>query len=251
MQNTLLLHRIETTPSEWIATSKEFFEALIIRIYESNLKVITSNYSDNFGDCISLTFDDGWASDYEIVFPILKKFCMTATFFITSEWVGKPGYVSWPQLEKMAAAGMEIGSHSASHPYLTSISDKDIEKELVSSKREIENNLGINISAVSFPHGDHNCSVIKAANNAGYRSLFTSVPGLNKNKNSGLYRRNSINSNYSISDIDSLISLQKTKMYGRIVAYCLRNVFKKAIGVEKYISLRNALLFRSKGAGPC
>ena len=59
---------------------------------------------------IGLTFDDGYADIYESVFPILKKYRMTATFYVVKLTEDrKPGYVTWEQLREMAAAGMEIG----------------------------------------------------------------------------------------------------------------------------------------------
>ena len=51
-------------------------------------------------------------------FPALIELGLRATFFVVPTLVGTPGYVTWAQLREMAAAGMEIGSHSLTHPFL-------------------------------------------------------------------------------------------------------------------------------------
>ncbi len=69
---------------------------------------------------VVLTFDDGHIDHYETVFPILREFGFTGTFFIITSFADNslPGYVSWAQIQQMAAAGMHMGAHTKSHPDL-------------------------------------------------------------------------------------------------------------------------------------
>ncbi|HYR95514.1 MAG TPA: polysaccharide deacetylase family protein, partial [Candidatus Binatus sp.] len=66
----------------------------------------------------SLTFDDGHASDYTEAFPVLAELGLRATFFVVPTLVDTPGHVTWQQLREMVAGGMEIGSHSLTHPFV-------------------------------------------------------------------------------------------------------------------------------------
>jgi len=75
-----------------------------------------------------LSFDDGQADNYTAAFPLLKKYKTAATFFVVSDLVGKPGYVTWDQLREMADAGMAIESHTATHASLTSVSSEELRR---------------------------------------------------------------------------------------------------------------------------
>lgn len=69
---------------------------------------------------VILTFDDGHRDNYENAFPLLQEFGMTATFFIITdlpdEW--NEQYMTWPMIQEMAAAGMDMEIHTRSHPDL-------------------------------------------------------------------------------------------------------------------------------------
>src|SRR6185503_7391620 len=81
------------------------------------------------GAFYALTFDDGAASDYEITFPILTELGLRATFFVVPTLVETPGHVTWAQLREMVAAGMEIGSHSLTHPFMHTLDRAGLERE--------------------------------------------------------------------------------------------------------------------------
>ena len=68
---------------------------------------------------VAISFDDGDAGQAAYAFPALRAAGMTATFFVTTSWVGSAGYVTWDQLREMRAAGMSIQSHTHSHPFLS------------------------------------------------------------------------------------------------------------------------------------
>ena len=101
---------------------------------------------------IVLTFDDGTEDALTRVLPALRKRGMRATFFVITGFVGKPGYLSWDGVRALAAAGMEIGSHSVDHAHLADESDQRVREELTASKRELESQLHAPLS--SFDPGD-------------------------------------------------------------------------------------------------
>src|SRR5713226_6390855 len=71
-------------------------------------------------NAVAITIDDGWRSTYTEAFPELKKRHFLFTVFIYPQIIGKTAYaLTWKQVKEMADAGVDIESHSYSHPFLT------------------------------------------------------------------------------------------------------------------------------------
>ncbi len=121
---------------------------------------------------VAITFDDGRYGQYKWAFPLLKKYNAKATFFITTSWVGKKDFLTWDQIKEMSESGMEIGSHSISHPHLSALGDKDLKHELEDSKKIIEEKIGKKIDLLAYPGGDFSQRVIEYAQAAGYKAAF-------------------------------------------------------------------------------
>jgi hypothetical protein len=102
---------------------------------------------------------------------------LKATFFILAGCVDKsPDYITWPQARQMVATGHQVQSHGWCHRMLTQCSPRDLQEELVSSKRELEDRLGVPVSSLSMPGGRWNDHVIDACASAGYKAVFHSNP---------------------------------------------------------------------------
>ncbi len=78
----------------------------------------------------------------------------------------------------MKLNNVSFGSHATSHRRLTRISEKDCAAELTNSKSELEDRLGCPIYALAYPNGDHDKTVKRRAEGAGYRLAFTTESGL-------------------------------------------------------------------------
>ncbi|MDD2731345.1 MAG: polysaccharide deacetylase family protein [Candidatus Portnoybacteria bacterium] len=117
---------------------------------------------------LAITFDDGRYGQYQWAFPLLKKYDMEATFFIVTDLVGREGIMTWEQIEEMSNGGMMIGSHSVSHPHLSSLKDEDLRRELSDSKKELEKHIGKKVDLLAYPGGDYDSRVIEFAKQAGY-----------------------------------------------------------------------------------
>ncbi len=126
---------------------------------------------------IMITFDDGYVDNYEEAYPIMKKYGMRGTIFLIMDLMGKQGYLTWDQVQEMAADGMEFGSHTISHKPLTSFDRSGIHRELTESKQEIEAKLGKPCTFAAFPEGKFNDTVIEEAQNAGYKYSFSVETG--------------------------------------------------------------------------
>ena len=81
--------------------------------------------------------------------------------------------MSWEELEQLAEAGWEIGSHTHSHPRLPTLDDDALTDELVGSRQEIERRLARPCPSLAYPYGDHDARVVEAARLAGYESAGT------------------------------------------------------------------------------
>jgi peptidoglycan/xylan/chitin deacetylase (PgdA/CDA1 family) len=138
-----------------------------------------------------ITFDDGWKSQYEVAWPILKKFNYPVTLFIYTEGI-RPGHfsggesMSWEMLAEMRDAGVDIQGHSATHSDLRRPYDKIakkklnpeeyeqwLNKELVGSKEMIEQKLGVKVNCFAVPYGFHNDHIRDICIKAGYEAMFT------------------------------------------------------------------------------
>jgi peptidoglycan/xylan/chitin deacetylase (PgdA/CDA1 family) len=142
---------------------------------------------------LAITFDDAYRSVIELAFPILSRAGFSATVFAPTDFVGTeepmawPGIdhwretehaeelmpMSWEELERLAQAGWEIGSHTRSHPRLPTLDDAALENELRSSRHDIERHLAGPCPSLAYPYGDHDARVVAAARRAGYESAGT------------------------------------------------------------------------------
>jgi peptidoglycan/xylan/chitin deacetylase (PgdA/CDA1 family) len=138
-----------------------------------------------------ITFDDGWKSQYDVAWPILKKFNYPLTLFIYTEGI-RPGRFSggesmgWEHLAEMRDAGVDIQGHTSTHSDLRKPYDKVAKKklspdeyaawldtELSGSKQMIEQKLGVKVNCLAVPYGFHNDHVREMTIKAGYEALFT------------------------------------------------------------------------------
>ena len=82
----------------------------------------------------------------------------------------RPFFLDWDQVRTMAAAGIEIGSHTCSHRMMTRLPEDRARDELIRSKTEIERRIGRRVNHFAFPHEAANGPLVLAAAGAGYRT---------------------------------------------------------------------------------
>ncbi len=106
---------------------------------------------------ILLTIDDAFMSFYENAWPILKKKRIPFILFVSTEAVGKNGYMDWEQLKEVEKENFaHIGNHSHSHDYLTKFSFDMFLKDINKSKEIFKNELSYNPEFFSYPFGEYN-----------------------------------------------------------------------------------------------
>src|SRR5437016_694865 len=141
--------------------------------------------------CAIITFDDGWKSQYDVAWPIMKKYGYPLTMFIYTEGVqgghfGGGQAITWEQLADMRDNGVDIQAHSKTHQDLRKPYNKVTKKhlsppeyeqwlqdEIAGSKELLEQRLGIKVYCFAVPYGFYNEHIKQIARNAGYEALFT------------------------------------------------------------------------------
>ncbi len=141
---------------------------------------------------VALTFDDGYRGLLDHVLPVLNRLGFRATFFLVSDRVGGTNswdarhgdpprhLMGWSEAAALAEQGMEIGSHSRTHPFLTNLSEPELEKEIRGSKETIEDRIGRPVRSFSYPHGLHDSRCRRLVASAGYSGACTTRFGGNR-----------------------------------------------------------------------
>lgn len=155
-----------------------FFDALY-RDYGGKGKVI-------------IQFDDGWESVYTKAYPMMKDKKLVGNIGIISNLVGKSNYATLDQLKEMYANGWDMFNHTANHPRLTTLTEKQMENELSSAKAFLmRNQLNRAVDFIAYPYGDFNDSVISIASKYS-RYARTVTPDFEVNKPINPYRLKTI-----------------------------------------------------------
>jgi peptidoglycan/xylan/chitin deacetylase (PgdA/CDA1 family) len=123
-----------------------------------------------------ITFDDGGSSSMHIA-DALEKHGWRGNFFITTDRIGTPGFVSREDIGELDRRGHGIGSHSASHPYrIADLDSSALDQEWSRSVASLSDILGRAVADASVPGGYYAPRVAMAAARAGVRQLYTSEP---------------------------------------------------------------------------
>lgn len=189
----------EITPAVFEAQMKELKDRGITVISLQDLLAWKRGEKNIPPRCAVITFDDGWKSQYEVAWPIMKKFGYTFTMFIYTEGVaggslGGGQAITWEMLADLRDNGIDIEAHSATHQDLReghtvmvmepgnkrtkkkltgAEYEQWIQNEVVGCKQLLEQRLGIRINCFAVPFGTYNERVKEIARNAGYEAMFT------------------------------------------------------------------------------
>jgi peptidoglycan/xylan/chitin deacetylase (PgdA/CDA1 family) len=124
---------------------------------------------------VFLTFDDGELGAYTNVADELERYGWRGHFFITTDWIGRTGFLNRWQIRELRRRGHVIGSHSCSHPErMSHLSREGLRREWSESCAILDDILGEKTRVASVPGGYYARKVGETAAAAGIEALFTS-----------------------------------------------------------------------------
>lgn len=180
-----------------LATSPERMHDQISRLIKRGMKPVSLSQAleQPAEPGFSVTFDDAFLSVLERGLPVLSDLGVPATVFAPTAYVGSDAPMAWPgidqwvggrwereltpmnwdQLRGLRDLGWEIGSHTHTHPRLTTLGDTELASEMATSREILAQEMGEECSTIAYPYGDHDDRVVEAAAAAGYR-IATTLP---------------------------------------------------------------------------
>lgn len=158
-----MYHRFNESKYPSTNIQMDIFKKHVSIIYSSgynflNPKILPDIFSNEKQEKkILLSIDDGYSSFYQNAWPYLKEKKIPFIIFISTEAIGKKGYMSWNEIKEIEEFDfVTIGNHSHSHDYLVNFSFDEFKKDINKSIEIFKNNLGYNPRFFSYPFGEWN-----------------------------------------------------------------------------------------------
>lgn len=136
---------------------------------------------------VSITLDDGFRDNYDIAYPIFKKYNIPFCVYVTSGFIEGIAYphndssyqvMSVEQLQEIAQDPLcTIGAHTIHHCKLANMDDKSVIKELVGCKQKLEKWIGTEVVDISSPYGSYTKDIIHHIQELGYKTHVTAWGG--------------------------------------------------------------------------
>lgn len=173
------------------------------------IKKNSKNYN---GINLALTFDDGFKDNLDFVAEFLSQYQIPIHVYICTKFLKSnyTNYLNTNELRKLSNYdNVTIGSHSLSHPLLSTLSNKEIFIELSESKKIIEDITSCEVNQISYPNGSYSNEVIKISKELGYLIGLTSIFNSNDRHSDNMQL-----ARYNIEGLDTKIKLSyKIKGY--------------------------------------
>lgn len=241
----LLYHQVIDNEKEWSNKYEhrisDFIQQLDYLSKQGYRTVIPSEIHrfaeiSNDEKVIILTFDDGTPDHHEIVYPLLMQRNMKGVFFVIAGNLDKRYGLSASQLMEMSQNGMEIGSHSFSHPFLDEMTEEEIFYELDKSKRVLTGTIGKEVSSFAPPGGWYNDLVVQVAQNVGYTAFFSCEIGVNDLEQPAyIFKRIEVLGDMSLDEFKKLLS--PPEILGYKIKQSVKFFVHRMLGSENYKKL--------------
>ena len=212
----LCYHAISTTWPHALAVAPEAFGAhLRFALARGYRPATAAEILSGRGRRVHVTFDDAYRTVARVL-PLLERLGVPATVFACTGYAagGRPldvreladevrsypddlATMDWNELRSLGERGVEVGSHTVTHPHLTALADAELDRELRESREQLADELGRPCRFLAYPYGDDDDRVHAAARRAGYDAAFA-LPGrvrpinLHALPRVGVYRRDSV-----------------------------------------------------------
>lgn len=192
---------------------------------------------------VVLSFDDGHRSNLEVALPALRERAMRAIFFVTAGRIGSGEALSWDQLRAILDAGMEIGSHTLTHPCPSELGPDELRHELADSKRILEGRLGVAVAFLASPTGYDSRHFAALARQVGYEAALQGAIGRNT-RSTDLFslRRFVLKRSHHLATFRRLVDPADGLWRRLRAAQAARNAVRRLLGPRGYEAIRRRLL---------
>lgn len=223
------------------------FRAQLQYLDSRNLAVqsLQDHLADGHFGCghVCMTFDDGNRTDALTALPLLQKYGFAATFYITTQWVGRPGFLDAGDIRTLHAAGMEIGSHGHSHKYFDDMSAGELADELAESTRILNRIIGGPVRALGAPGGRLHPQLSDIARSKGIDTIATSRFDLLRGNRERLsVPRVAVLRTTSIDEFRNMVDGDPRYYRRKRMRHAILQGAKKLLGNRRYERLRSRLL---------
>ncbi len=191
-----------------------------------------------------ITFDDGGVSFLSRIAPLLEGHQAAGIFFIATKYLGTSGFLEASEVRELHDRGHIIGSHSHSHPKIISnLSYQELLQEWKISKDILSDIVGEEVLTASVPGGFYSKQVARAAEETGFKILFTSEPTNKVTKLGDCYivGRYSIKQNDIPAKAAKIINHNPVFFAREFLYWNLKKLLKNSLG-SNYLKLREKLL---------
>ena len=161
------------TPESFEENIKTFIEDGYTIISMKELADCDSGKAELPSKPIIITFDDGYYSNYEYIYPILKEYNVKVSIFIVTEKIGKEidgtKYLGWDECLEMQNSGLvEIFSHSKKHVFYDKLPVRELRDDVIESYELIEEHLGEqDLKVFAYPYGAYTDETVRTLKNNG------------------------------------------------------------------------------------
>jgi peptidoglycan/xylan/chitin deacetylase (PgdA/CDA1 family) len=188
----LVYHSIDDSGS-YMSTPPAMFRAQVDYLQEKSLRAVSIpqllEAVDDTGrvaeDVICMTFDDGLRNFADVAWPILHERGFSATVYVPTDFIGRDAAwyrdhglaampcMDWDRLRAVQGQGADVQSHGRSHRALTQLSTTEAQEEAATSRRVLEDEIGVIVEHFAYPYGAQNAEVRDVLRSVGYRSAAT------------------------------------------------------------------------------
>ncbi|MGH7204387.1 MAG: polysaccharide deacetylase family protein [Candidatus Levyibacteriota bacterium] len=173
---------------------------------------------------VILTFDDGYKDILKMESFFNKHKIKPALFVLANsknpnrqELGNKKTFLNKKEIQHLHNAGWEIGCHSATHANLATLSQEELDKEIVQAKHKMEKQLGFSIPYFAYPRGKYNENVVRLVKVANYLMGFTMDDGIIKpNRDVYTIPRIGIDNTHTFSEFVNTFSPSVVRFRGLI-----------------------------------
>lgn len=191
----LCYHAISEAWDDPLAVSPDDFERQLASVLDRGYRpVAAAEAASGSGKLVHVTFDDAYRN-VSTALPVLERLGVPATVFACPQFADSGTFtvpeltvrvpegsakhlatMGWDELRELVERGVEVGSHTVTHPHLTSLGDEELRRELLQSRERLERELGVPCRFLAYPFGDEDPRVHAAARASGYEAAFA-LPG--------------------------------------------------------------------------